>query len=257
MVERIGCGSFNELLERIVSIIRGSKGAVAFTGAGISTDSGIPDFRGRQGLWKRFDPRMATRSFMLEDPGAFWEFYAMRFEALAGAEPNPSHRALARLEGEGLLGCVITQNIDGLHAKAGSRRVIELHGNIMTSRCDDCGSARPTEECVRMVRGKGEVPRCGCGGLIRPSVVLFEEPVEMFEPALRIAQESDLCLAVGSSLTVYPAAAIPEAVKASGGKLIIINADPTPIDSRADLVVREGASTVLAGIVRALGLGEV
>ncbi len=252
-----GLGSSSDRLERIASIIRRSRDAVAFTGAGISTDSGIPDFRGRQGLWKGFDPRMATRSFMLEDPRSFWEFYAMRFEALADAGPNPGHRALARLEAEGLLTAVITQNIDGLHAKAGSRRVIELHGNIMTSRCDDCGSVRPTEECARLVRERGEVPRCVCGGLIRPSVVLFEEPVGMFEAALRIAQESDLCLAVGSSLTVYPAAAIPEAVKASGGKLIIVNTDPTPIDQHADLVVREGASSVLAGIVRVLGLGEV
>jgi len=257
VADRIGCSSSTECVERIASILGSSRDAVAFTGAGISTDSGIPDFRGRQGLWKRFDPRMATRSFMLEDPRAFWEFYAMRFEALAGAEPNPGHRALARLEGEGLLAAVITQNIDGLHAKAGSRRVIELHGNIMTSRCDDCGSVRPTEECARLVRERGEVPRCVCGGLIRPSVVLFEEPVGMFEAALRIAQESDLCLAVGSSLTVYPAAAIPEAVKAAGGKLIIVNADPTPLDQRADLVVRDGASPVLAGVVRALGLGEV
>lgn len=253
----LGSGSFAGCLERVASIIRGSRDAVAFTGAGISTDSGIPDFRGRQGLWKRFDPRMATRSFMLEDPRAFWEFYAMRFEALAGAVPNPGHRALARMEEEGLLGAVITQNIDGLHAKAGSRRVIELHGNIMTSRCDHCGSVRSTEECVRLVRVKGEVPSCGCGGMLRPSVVLFEEPVEMFEAALRISQESDLCLVVGSSLTVYPAAAIPEVVKAAGGKLVIINADPTPLDERADLVVREGASPALAGILRALEIGEI
>lgn len=250
-------GAGTNCLERAASILRGSRDAVAFTGAGISTDSGIPDFRGRQGLWKRFDPRMATRSFMLEDPRAFWEFYAMRFEALAHAKPNAGHRSLARLEGEGLLGAVITQNIDGLHADAGSRRMIELHGNIRTSRCEDCGTIRPTKECVGFVRREGGVPRCGCGGLIRPSVVLFEEPVEMFEAALRIAQESDLCLVVGSSLTVYPAAAIPEVVKAAGGRLIIINADPTPLDARADLVIRDGATPALTGIMWALGHGEV
>ncbi|MEJ5292224.1 MAG: NAD-dependent deacylase [Candidatus Methanosuratincola sp.] len=243
-------------MESIAALLRSGGRAVAFTGAGISTDSGIPDFRGRQGLWKRFDPRMATRSFMLEDPRAFWEFYAMRFESLARAEPNAGHRALAALEREGLLEAVITQNIDGLHRKAGSRRVIELHGNIGSSRCDECWSLRPTEECVAVLRGKGEVPRCGCGGIFRPSVVLFEEPVEMFEAALGIAQESELCVVVGSSLTVYPAAAIPEVVKSSGGRLVIINADPTPLDARADIVVREGASSALAGVVRALGINE-
>ncbi|MEM4657403.1 MAG: Sir2 family NAD-dependent protein deacetylase [Candidatus Methanosuratincola sp.] len=147
-----GFGQGADCIERAASIIRGSRDAVAFTGAGISTDSGIPDFRGRQGLWKRFDPRMATRSFMLEDPKAFWEFYAMRFEALAGAKPNKGHRALARLEGEGLLAAVITQNIDGLHVEAGSKRVIELHGNIRNSRCEDCGAVQPTEECAGFVR---------------------------------------------------------------------------------------------------------
>ncbi|MEN3049292.1 MAG: NAD-dependent deacylase [Candidatus Methanosuratincola petrocarbonis] len=243
-------------VESIAALLRSRGRAVAFTGAGISTDSGIPDFRGRQGLWKRFDPRMATRSFMLEDPRAFWEFYAMRFESLARAEPNVGHRALAALEKEGLLEAVITQNIDGLHRKAGSRRVVELHGNIGASRCDECWSSRPTEECVAVLRGKGEVPRCGCGGIFRPSVVLFEEPVEMFEAALGIAQESDLCVVVGSSLTVYPAAAIPEVVKSSGGSLVIINADPTPLDARADIVVREGASSALAGVVKALGINE-
>lgn len=252
-----GFGQGADCIERAASIIRGSRDVVAFTGAGISTDSGIPDFRGRQGLWKRFDPRMATRSFMLEDPKAFWEFYAMRFEALAGAKPNKGHRALARLEGEGLLAAVITQNIDGLHVEAGSKRVIELHGNIRNSRCEDCGAVQPTEECAGFVRREGGVPRCGCGGLIRPSVVLFEEPVDMFEAALRIAQESDLCIVVGSSLTVYPAAAIPEVVKSAGGRLIIINADPTPLDARADLLIRDGATPALAGITRALGLGKV
>ncbi len=253
----ISAGSGKGYPERIAALIRESRGAVAFTGAGISTESGIPDFRGRQGLWKRLDPRMASRSFMLESPKEFWEFYAMRFEALAGARPNAGHKALAKLEREGALGAVITQNIDGLHAEAGSAMVIELHGNIRTSRCESCGSTRPTGECVDFLRREGAVPRCWCGGMMRPSVVLFEEPVETFEAALRLAQESDLCIVVGSSLTVYPAAAIPEVVKAAGGRLIIINEEPTPLDAHADLVVRDGASAALAAASRALGLGEV
>ncbi|MBC7121194.1 MAG: NAD-dependent deacylase [Candidatus Methanosuratus sp.] len=236
------------------TLISGAGSAIAFTGAGISTESGIPDFRGSQGLWKRFDPKMATRTFMLESPRVFWEFYAMRFEALARAKPNPGHKALARLEREGILEAVITQNIDGLHTEAGSRRVIELHGNIRTSRCDECSSTRPTEDCIREVMEWGKVPACDCGGMMRPAVVLFEEPVELFEAALRIAQESDLCIVVGSSLTVYPAAFIPEAVKSSGGRLIIINADPTPLDGVADLVIREGASDALTGALEALGI---
>jgi len=243
----------SDCAEKAASMLAKSRHAIAFTGAGASTESGIPDFRGTQGLWKRFDPRMASRSYFLEDPLGFWRFYAERYEFIAAAEPNGAHRALASLESRGRLVGVVTQNIDGIHAKAGSRAVLEVHGNIAASRCDRCGAGRATLDLIRGPVARGEVPRCPeCGGTLRPCVVLFEEPVDAMEAAMRMALESDLCLAVGSSLCVYPAATVPEVVKSQGGSLIIVNSDPTPMDRIADLVIREKASMALEAIAREL-----
>lgn len=242
--------------DKAAALLAESRRAIAFTGAGISTESNIPDFRGTQGLWKRFDPRMASRSYFLEDPLGFWRFYAKRYEYIEAAEPNVAHRALAQLESWGRLGGVITQNIDGLHAKAGSRAVLEVHGNIVESRCDCCGARAKTLDLLRGPVARGEVPRCGgCGGSFRPCIVLFEEPVGAMDTALAMALESDLCLAVGSSLCVYPAAMVPEVVKRQGGSLIIVNYDETPMDGMADLVIREKASAALGAIVQRLGRG--
>lgn len=239
--------------ERAAAMLASSRHAIAFTGAGASTESNIPDFRGTQGLWKRFDPRMASRSYFLEDPLGFWRFYAGRWDFIAGAAPNAAHRALALLESRGVIKGLVTQNIDRLHSKAGSRAVLEVHGNLEESRCDGCGSRLPTAGIILGLVARGEVPRCpGCGGTLRPCIVLFEEPVESMDAAMGMATESDLCLAVGSSLTVYPAAAIPEVAKRQGGSLIIINYDPTPLDSIADLVIREKASVALEAIIREL-----
>ncbi|MEM3039937.1 MAG: NAD-dependent deacylase [Candidatus Methanomethylicaceae archaeon] len=242
-----------EYVEKIAEILRRAKRSIAFTGAGISTESNIPDFRGSQGLWKKFDPRMASRCYFEEDPKGFWNFYAMRYNAIANAKPNDGHIALAELEKKGYINSVITQNIDTLHTKAGSKSVIELHGNIIWSRCDLCSAERRTIECIEELESSDSPPTCkSCGGLMRPSVVLFEEPVKLMEVAMDIAVRSDCCLVVGSSLTVYPAAMVPEVVKGQGGALIIINMDPTPLDYRADVVVREKASIVLKKLVEVL-----
>jgi NAD-dependent deacetylase len=237
---------------KATKLLKGAKHAIAFTGAGISTESNIPDFRGTEGLWKRFDPKMASRGYFLEDPNGFWQFYAKRYEYVVGAEPNAAHKALAVLEGEGIIKSVITQNIDRLHTKAGSKSVLEVHGNIIMSHCDCCGEKVPTVECIKMYKDRGGVaPKCGkCEGGLRPSVVLFQEPPELIEVAFDIACRSDLCLAVGSSLCVYPAAMVPEIVKRQGGSLIIINYDPTPLDGVADLVIKEKASVALEAILK-------
>lgn len=241
-----------EEIKRAVEILRSASHAIAFTGAGISTESNIPDFRGSQGLWRRFDPKMASRSYFEEDPKGFWSFYAMRYNAIAGASPNEGHLALVELERRGYFKSVITQNIDRLHAKAGSKSVIELHGNIIWSRCDSCFNEKKTVECIEEFERTGKPPICDCGGLMRPSVVLFEEPVRLMEVAMEIAYRSDCCLVVGSSLTVYPAAMVPEVVRGQGGYLVIVNMDPTPLDYRADVVIREKASVVLRRVVELL-----
>ncbi|MCX8181652.1 MAG: NAD-dependent deacylase [Candidatus Methanomethyliaceae archaeon] len=242
-----------EHVVKIAEILRDATHSIAFTGAGISTESNIPDFRGSQGLWKKFDPRMASRSYFEEDPKGFWSFYAMRYNSIAGAEPNDGHAALAELERRGYIDLIITQNIDTLHTKAGSKSVIELHGNIIWSRCDLCSVERRTIECIEELERSGRPPTCkSCGGLMRPSVVLFEEPVRLMEAAMDVACRSDCCLVVGSSLTVYPAALVPEVVKGQGGALVIINMDPTPLDDRADVVIRDKASVVLKKLIEAL-----
>ncbi|MGQ9760131.1 MAG: NAD-dependent protein deacylase [Candidatus Methanomethylicaceae archaeon] len=242
-----------EDLKRAAEELKRASYGVAFTGAGISTESNIPDFRGSEGLWRRFDPRMASRSYFEERPEGFWKFYTMRYEAIAGAKPNEAHRALVVLESAGYIKAVITQNIDTLHTKGGSKSVIELHGNILLSHCDFCLKERMTLECIEEFRRTGKPPRCRyCGGLMRPSVVLFEEPVKKMEAAMEIAHRSDYCLVVGSSLTVYPAAMIPEIIKGQGGILVIVNADPTPLDGRADFVFRDKASVILKKLVEIL-----
>jgi NAD-dependent deacetylase len=237
--------------ERSARLLKEARHAITFTGAGISTESNIPDFRGTQGLWKRFDPKMASRDYFLEDPNGFWQFYAKRYDYVIGAEPNAAHKALAILENNGIIKSVITQNIDRLHIKAGSRSVLEIHGNILMSRCDCCGEEISTAECIMMYKDSGGIaPKCGkCKGGLRPSVVLFQEPPQLIETAYDIANMSDLCLAVGSSLCVYPAAMVPEIIKKQGGNLIIINYDPTPLDGIADIVIREKASVALGEIL--------
>jgi len=224
---------------KVAELIASSSYAIAFTGAGISTASGIPDFRGPQGIWKKYSPDLASIEYLEKDPKGFWEFYSMRMRGLFNAEPNKAHYALAELEKMGLIKAVITQNIDGLHQKAGSKNVIEIHGTMQRSYCSSCYRSYPSSEVLSKI-DKGELPpKCDCGGIIRPDVVLFGEPVKDFEYAREIAFEADLIFSIGSSLTVYPANLIPEIVKHHNGKLIIVNMEETPLDNIADEIIRD------------------
>lgn len=211
---------------------------MALTGAGVSVPSGIPDFRSPgTGLWENVNPmEVAHIDAWREDPERFWRFYGERFNALQSREPNGAHAALAELEARGILDAVITQNIDTLHRRAGSREVIEVHGTIEHSSCLACGERQPLAE----VRGRIEaapdgVPRCEQGDPLKPDVVLFGEmlPAAELERARELAAGADLLLCVGSSLEVQPVASLPAVTLASGGAVAIVTQGPTPFDDAA------------------------
>jgi NAD-dependent deacetylase len=230
---------------------------VALTGAGVSTESGIPDFRSPTGIWASFDPReYATLGAFRRDPENVWRFYAPRFAMLAEAEPNRAHRALAELERLGFLRAVVTQNIDLLHERAGSRDVVEVHGSIRTSTCHACATRYPLAEVAPLVEAGDGAPRCpACGTVLKPDVVFFDEllPADVIDRAFALAVEARLLLVVGSSLEVYPVAGIPEETLNAGGKVAVVNRTPTWVDGRAALVLRAGAGDVLEAAVAALG----
>ena len=232
--------------EALAALIRESRPCVVLTGAGVSTESGIPDFRSPTGIWAQYDPmEYATISAFRRDPEKVWDFYAKRLDVLAAAEPNAAHLALARLERDGWVRAVITQNIDRLHERAGSQDVIEVHGSVRTSSCLDCGERVPFDEVVARL----PVPACAtCGAVLKPDVVMFGEllPVEAIDRATDLAREAALLLVVGSSLEVWPVAGLPQETLDAGGRIAIVNRDPTPYDARAVLVIRESAGEVLA-----------
>jgi NAD-dependent deacetylase len=242
-------------VERAAALLRRGGMNVALTGAGVSTESGLPDFRSRTGLWAQIDPvRVASLSAFQRDPAAFYAFYQDRLAVLADAAPNAAHRALARLEALGTLHLVVTQNVDGLHQRAGSRAVVEVHGTLREARCADCGGVVPIAEMAGRLRA-GQMPRCGrCAGLLRPNVVLFEEylPASAYERAETACEACDVLLVVGSSLEVFPVAGLPARAAQRGARLVIVNRDPTPCDHLAAAVVRGDAGTVLPQIVDAI-----
>lgn len=229
----------------------------AFTGAGVSAESGIPTFRGDGGLWTKYDPvKVASIDYFMSDPSAYWKVAKDRGRVALAARPNPGHHALAALEAGGHLVAVATQNTDGLHQDSGSRRVIELHGSGRTVQCLDCGNREPRSE----VQARLDVempPRCiVCGGIfLKPTVVLFGEPMPQpaVQEAFALAREADVMLVVGSSLVVYPAADIPVAALRAGASLIVINAEPTPLDDVATVVIRGKSGEVLPEIIRLIG----
>ena len=241
----------DEPVPRLADLIRRSHHVVAFTGAGASTESGLPDFRSSQGLWRRVPQQMASLEFMEHHFDEFVAFYRQRIASLAGVRPTRVHRILATWEAAGFVKAVITQNVDGLHQLAGSRRVIPLHGDLRTCRCQRCGRIYPSEAFLAD-------SHCSCGGRLRPNVVLFGEPLpaEAWAQAHGEAARCDLMLVVGSSLEVYPAASLPAMVArraATGGaNVVIINRDPTPLDDQAGLVIRGVAGEVLEGVDREL-----
>lgn len=236
--ESVGTDARDGTAARLAELIRESRCTVALTGAGISVPSGIPDFRSPgTGIWENVDPmEVAHIDAFRRDPERFWTFYRPRFEALDDKQPNDAHRALAQLEAEGLLDAVVTQNIDRLHRKAGSERLIEVHGSIDTSSCTSCNTSFPLEQ-VEALFTNGVAHCTACEGLVKPDVVLFGEflPEDAMREAQTLAERCDLMLCVGSSLEVYPVAGLPSIAVASGAKLGIVTQGPTPYDSEADV----------------------
>jgi len=246
-----------EVIEELADRIRSAGSVVALTGAGISTPSGIPDFRTPgTGLWENVNPmEVAHVDVLLNDPAMFWAFYAERFTTLQAVKPNPAHMALVELEQRGLLDAVITQNVDRLHFAAGTQELVELHGTIQTSRCMTCGTTVELDEVRELASGSGDgVPRCICGGMIRPGVVLFGEmlPQDALFKASQLAAEADVILCIGSSLEVHPAAGLPQVTKARGGAIAIMTQGPTPLDADADFRLGGDVVVELEQLVAAL-----
>lgn len=234
-------------MKSLQEIIDGAKRLVFFGGAGVSTESGIPDFRSVDGLYNQryaYPPEtILSHSFFEVRPAEFFEFYRDRM-LFPNAKPNKAHTWLARFEETGRLTGVVTQNIDGLHQAAGSRRVFELHGSVHRNYCMDCGKFFPMETILHSTG----IPRCECGGVIKPDVVLYEEGLDdaTVRGALRVISQADVLIVAGTSLTVYPAAGFLDAF--SGRHLILINRDPTPADDRAELVIHDKVGEVLDAI---------
>jgi NAD-dependent deacetylase len=244
-------------LETVAAWLSGARSIVALTGAGVSTESGIPDFRGPEGIWTR-DPRaerLSNIGYYVADAGIRREAWQRRLDHPAwGARPNAAHRALADLDAAGRLDLLVTQNIDGLHLAAGSSpdRVVEIHGSIRESACLACGDRRPMAETLGRVREGNPDPAClACGGILKSATVSFGQNLD---PALLARAEAasiaaDLFLAIGTSLTVYPVARFPELALDAGARLVIVNAEATPLDDRAHAVLRGRAGELLPRLV--------
>lgn len=221
----------------------------------MSTESGLPDFRSAGGLWGEYNPQeVATLSAFFETPERFYEFYRRRLSLLAQAAPNPGHQALAQLEAQGVVRAVVTQNVDGLHQAAGSRRVIELHGNLREAACPRCGWTGPIA-AVTEALDHGTLPSCPrCSGRIKPNVVLFEEllPVAAYREAEAVCEEADVLLVAGSSLQVTPAAWLPGIARRRGAAVIIVNDEPTEMDHLAQVVLRGRVGTLLPDLAVAV-----
>ncbi len=237
-------------MEEAAALFLEAKRAVALTGAGHSTPSGIPDFRSPgSGLWTQVNPEeVASIEAFHRDPEAWYAWYHQRGTMFLNAEPNPAHHALAEIEEMGLLKAVITQNIDGLHQKAGSKRVIELHGNTREAVCLNCGDLIPAALLWERYVQERQAPRCQrCRGMMKPNVILFGEmlPEEAIDAAWEEARICDLMLIAGTSLEVTPAAHLPLIARRSGAKLVIVNFQPTRADGYSEVVIREDVAQVL------------
>jgi NAD-dependent deacetylase len=255
LVEKVkpSIGNYSTVtVARLAELMERRLPCVALTGAGISTESGIPDFRSPSGIWASYDPmEYATIDAFLADPAKVWDFYGRRLEMLGTAEPNDGHRALAELEDRGWVRAVVTQNIDRLHELAGSRALVEVHGSIRSSSCLDCGAVVPFAEVVELL----PVPHCpNCGRVLKPDVVMFGEllPEAAIARAMQLAGEARLLLVVGSSLEVYPIAGLPLETLAAGGSLAIVNRGETQFDARASVCIDAGAGETLRALAELL-----
>jgi NAD-dependent deacetylase len=248
--------SQEEKIKQAAELISNSNYIVAFTGAGISVESGIPDFRSPGGLWERYDPNeYANYSVFLTHPEKYWIMHMELREMVLNAQPNPAHEALATLEHKyGRLKSVITQNVDFLHSRAGNSKVLELHGTTQTSRCLSCNSEFLYTEVEKML-DEGQIPpRCQCNGLIKTNTILFGEqlPMDVLTQAREEVISADLLIVIGSSLTVYPAAALPSVAIETGSRLLIVDTERTPMDIYADVVVRGKAGLIMSEILKEL-----
>lgn len=234
-------------IERLKKLVEESNNIVFFGGAGVSTESGIPDFRSKDGLYNqkyKYSPEtILSHSFFLNNTKEFYDFYREKMNSLK-YEPNITHRKLAELEEKGKLKAVITQNIDGLHQKAGSKKVLELHGSVLRNYCMKCNKFYDAD----FVFKRKDIPKCNCGGIIKPDVVLYQEPLDydVFEEAVEKISNADLLIVAGTSLTVNPACSLIQYF--NGKSLVLINRDATPYDNRADLLIRESLGKVFSNI---------
>jgi NAD-dependent deacetylase len=246
----------DSLIDEAADLIVKSKRIVVFTGAGVSTESGIPDFRSPGGIWTKYDPDDFTYQKFLSDPEARKKHWSVFYsgEMWTGVEPNAAHYAIAELEKMGKLDCVITQNVDGLHQKAGNspEKILQLHGSIERAKCLKCGKLYPMDEVRKWLSEGVEAPDCPeCGGLLKPDAVFFGEAMPVWETseAQRRSQSCDLCITIGSSLVVYPAALMPRYAAQSGAKLIIINRDSTDLDDAAHVRIFGSAGETMSKIM--------
>lgn len=245
------------LIDAAVGLLHSAQEVVAFTGAGISTASGIPDFRSdKSGLWERHDPmEVASIYGFRQNPQAFFDWVRPLAETTIAASPNSAHCALFDLERMGKLDSIVTQNIDMLHTRAGNNNVYELHGHMREATCIHCFTKYNGEDVLRDVLANGLVPRCPkCRGVLKPDVILFGEqlPFKQVQLAKNAARKCDLMLVIGSSLEVYPASDLPILAHRNKAKIIILNYEPTPLDKIADVIIRDDVSVVLPTIVEKL-----
>lgn len=239
-------------IERAAQLLRGANYAIGLTGAGISTPSGIPDFRSPDsGLWNQADPMLvASLQSFRRRPELFFDWVRPLARATLEAQPNPAHLALAGLEAAGMLKAVITQNIDGLHQKAGSQRVHEVHGHFRLATCVRCHRVTPTRPLMQAFLEQAQIPRCPCGGVLKPNVVLFGEqlPTDVVAAAEHDVEACDLMLVAGSSLEVEPVASLPWRAIAHGARLIIVNYQRTYLDGKAEVVIHDDVADILPRI---------
>ena len=240
----------------LAALLADAEYAVVLTGAGISTESGIPDFRSAGGLWETYDPmKVASMRTFTEDPSLFWRFHRPRIDMLGSVDPNEAHVAVAELQRRGIVKAVITQNIDRLHSRAGAEDVIEVHGSLDKGTCLRCDATVSMDElCARADAADDGVPRCNCGYQLKSGVILFGEamPIEAIEAAYDACERADVMLVIGSSLQVTPVSHLPGVVLSRGGRLAILTESETDYDHRCTVRIYEKAGPTMTAVVAAL-----